>query len=193
VQKTITGENLEDLFGSKTWRDHFTALSDILGFTLSIYTQTGKPIFISPGAAPLCQEFRSSSPNFASRCESVCRSFIMSVLATGKPKIFKCHAKIMCFALPVEYMHEKAAILGQGSFSSYDDFRDGMNLLNAYGIDRVTIKTPLIFTNPQQTWKSCRFTASTVSRLLKNTQENITLRMKFEPEEHHRNVECSRW
>ena len=86
----------------------------------------------------------------------------------------------MSFTLPIEYMGEKAVILGQGSFSSYEDFRDCMNRISAYGIDKVTIKTPLSFTNSQQAWKTCNFVAHSVDRLLKNMQETVILRRKVE-------------
>ena len=38
---TITGERLKDLFTTAAWQDHFTFLSDSLGFSLSIYSQDG--------------------------------------------------------------------------------------------------------------------------------------------------------
>jgi diguanylate cyclase (GGDEF)-like protein len=98
----------------------------------------------------------------------------------GKPNVFKCHTKIMSFAFPVEYLNEKAVVLGQGSFASYEDFRDCMDMVSAYGIDMITIKTPLTFTSSKQAWKVCRFVADTVSRHLQDMQETVTLRRKFE-------------
>ena len=104
----------------------------------------------------------------------------MNTLATGKPDIFKCYAKIMCFALPISYMDEKAVILGQGSFSSYEDFRECVNLVQAAGLDTISVKAPLSFTNEQQAWKICGFVAQSVNSLLQHTQENISLKKKFE-------------
>jgi hypothetical protein len=86
----------------------------------------------------------------------------------------------MSFALPIEYMEEKAVILGQGSFASYEDFRACMNLMSSFGIDTVSVRMPLTFTSPQHAWKVCGFVSDSVNRLLKNTQEAVTLRKKLE-------------
>ena len=177
---TIAGEHLPDLFLTEKWQELFTTLSDTLGFTLSIYSATGKPIYIPEGAHPLCKEFRTLSPDFQSQCETSCLPFIKNTLKLGKPNVFKCYAKIMSFAIPVEYMAEKAVILGQGSFSSYDDFRECMDLVNSFGINTIAVKAPLTFTSSKDAWKACGFVADSVNRLLKNTQETVTLRKKFE-------------
>jgi diguanylate cyclase (GGDEF)-like protein len=104
----------------------------------------------------------------------------MNTLATGKPDIFKCYAKIMCFALPISYMDEKAVILGQGSFSSYEDFRAFVDLVQTAGIDTISIRAPLSFTSYQQAGKVCGFVATSVNKLLKNAQETLSLKKKFE-------------
>jgi diguanylate cyclase (GGDEF)-like protein len=174
------GERLQELFEKETWREHFNAISESLGFSLSVFSDTGVIIFISPDTAPLCSGFRSSSSEFNSRCASDCTSRMMNTLATGKPDIFKCYAKIVCFALPLEFLGEKAIILGQGSFASYEDFRDCMDLVSAYGIDKVTIKTPLAFTGSQQAQKTCRFVTDSVNRLLMNMQETFLLKKKVD-------------
>jgi diguanylate cyclase (GGDEF)-like protein len=176
----ITGEHLQDLFRTEAWQDHFTTLADSLGFTLSIYSASGTPILTPPGPAHLCQTISSSSSEFKSQCAEHCLPFLMNALSTEKPDIFKCYAKIVSFALPVEYLQEKAVILGQGSFSSYEDFRECMNLVAAVGLEEISIKAPLAFTSYRQAWKACNFVSDSVSRLLKNSQETVTLRKKFE-------------
>ncbi len=105
---------------------------------------------------------------------------MMNTLTTGKPDVSKCYAKIMCFAIPIEYLGEKAVILGQGSFASYDDFRESMNVVAATGLDTFSITAPLTFTSYQQTWKVCGLVADSVKRLLQNSQETVHLRKKFE-------------
>jgi diguanylate cyclase (GGDEF)-like protein len=181
VLNAITGEHLRDLFTTEKWQDHFATLSDALGFTLSIYAETGKPIFVPEGAEPLCKVFRSVSSEFSAQCEKNCHAAItIRTIRSGKPRLFKCYAKIMSFALPIEYMEEKAVILGQGSYASYDDFRECMNLVNSFGIDTISMRMPLTFTSSRQAWKVCGFVADSVNRLLKNTQEAVTLRRKFE-------------
>ena len=180
VLNAILGDDLKDLFTTETWRDHFTTLSDSLGFSLSIYSLTGKPLFLPSGALPLCRTLSISSPEFKAQCESYCDPLMMKSLSTSKPEIFKCFARIVSFALPIEYMSEKAVILGRGSFSSYEDFRVCMNLANAAGLDTISITTPLTFTTFEHAQKVCGFVADVVNRLLKNSQETVTLRKKLE-------------
>jgi diguanylate cyclase (GGDEF)-like protein len=86
----------------------------------------------------------------------------------------------MCFAIPIEYMGEHAVIVGHGSYSSYEDFRECMNILTSSGLDTISITTPLTFTSVQQTWKVMGFVADSVGRLLKNAQETVALRSKIE-------------
>jgi diguanylate cyclase (GGDEF)-like protein len=180
VLNAITGDGLKDLFTTETWRDHFTTLSESLGFSLSIYSQTGKPLLLPTGESRLCRAFRASSSEFKAQCESYCDRLMMKTLVTGKPELFKCYARIVSFALPIEYMNEKAVILGRGSFSSYEDFRECMSLANAVGPDTISITTPLAFTTFEHAQKVCSFVADVVNRLLKNSQETVTLRKKFE-------------
>ena len=176
----ITGEYLKDLFTTELWQDHFTTLSDTFGFSLSIYSSSGNQILAPQGAASVCRSFRISSPEFTSRCKSHCYPLIMKVLQTGKPEVFKCHAGITSFALPIEYLAERAMILGQGSFSSYDDFRESMNLVDPAELDTIAIATPLVFTSEHDAWKVSRYVSDFVQRLIKNSQETIALRKKFE-------------
>lgn len=176
----ITGEQLKDLFTTETWRNYFITLSDILGFSLSLYSQTGQPIFVPQDAYPFCRGFRSSSPAFNAQCESFCHSSLMSTLSTGKPDVFKCYAGIMSFALPIEYLDEKAVILGQGSFSSYEDFRACMHLMNTAGLEMISVTAPLTFTSSHHAWKVCGFVADSLKRLLNNAQETVALSKKFE-------------
>jgi diguanylate cyclase (GGDEF)-like protein len=104
----------------------------------------------------------------------------MNALSTGKPEVYQCYAKIMSFVLPIEYMGQKAVIQGQGSFPTYDDFRACMELASSCGIDMVTIKIPLTYTTSQQAWKTCRFVAGTVNRILNHMQEIAILRSQVE-------------
>jgi diguanylate cyclase (GGDEF)-like protein len=180
VTNAITGEHLLDLFTTEKWQDLFATLSDALGFTLSIYAESGNPIFVPEGADPLRKAFRSVSSEFSAQREKHCHFIIVGTIRSAKPRLFKSYAKLMAFAVPIEYMGEKAVILGHGSFASYDDFRESMNLVSSFGMDPVSLRMPLAFTDPRHAWKVCCFVSDSVARLLKNTQEAVTLRRKFE-------------
>ena len=180
VPDTDAKEKLENLLKNESWWIHLASLSENFGFSLGVFSQSGESISGPVGTIPPNQEFCLSSPTFKLKCKMYCHPVIMNTLATGKPNVFKCYAKIMCFALPISYMNEKAVILGQGSFSSYEDFRECVNLVQAAGLDTISVKAPLTFTSYQQAWKICGFVANSVNSLLEHTQENISLRRKFE-------------
>jgi len=180
VVNAITEEHLKDLISTETWQDQLNTLSDSLGFSLSIYSHDGTIIFAPINTLPFCQGFCMSSPSFNSQCESYCHPFMMNAISKGKPDVYKCYSKIMCFAIPIEYMGEHAVIVGHGSYSSYEDFRECMNILTSSGLDTISITTPLTFTSVQQTWKVMGFVADSVGRLLKNAQETVALRSKIE-------------
>src|SRR5512137_78854 len=71
-----TGDHLSDLFDTETWREHFSILSDILGFSLSVYTLSGKTIFAPKGKFPYCQSFLTTPSEINAHCDSHCQSFI---------------------------------------------------------------------------------------------------------------------
>src|SRR3990172_12699052 len=135
VVDVITEEHLKDLVSTEMWQDQLNTLSDSLGFSLSIYSHDGTIIFAPMNSPPFCQGFCLSSSSFKSHCESYCHPFMMNAISKGKPDVYKCYSKIMSFALPIEYMDEHAVIVGQGSFSSYEDFRECMNILSSNGLD----------------------------------------------------------
>jgi len=58
----ITGERLQDLFVSEPWHDLLTTLSDSLGFSLSVYAQTGRLIFAPLTEHSQCGSFLATSP-----------------------------------------------------------------------------------------------------------------------------------
>jgi len=176
----IPGEHLRHIFKTASWWDHTATFCENFGFSLSIYSLTGKPVHASSRTASLCRGFCSSSLEFKSRCETHCLSFVMNTISTGKPDIFKCYSRIMCFVFPIRYLDEKAVVLGKGSFSSYEDFRECMNLAQDAGLDAISVTAPLSFTSHEQTRKIYSFVTESVTGFLQNTQETVTLRKKFE-------------
>ncbi len=84
------------------------------------------------------------------------------------------------FVAPIEYMNEKAVILGHGAFSSYKDYRDYVNIMRSRENHMTTITVPQTFVNKRQAWQTCNFVTDSVNRLLKYIQDNVSLRKKIE-------------
>jgi len=180
VADTITGERLQDFLKSGVWQEYFNFLSESLGFSLGIYSQEGIEVLAAPVPHSFCQSIKTSSASVALQCETQCRSLVKDAIASGKPAVFKCYSHITCFAFPILSQDGKAIILGRGSFSSYDDFRECMEKMSSQSAEPVAVKTPLVFTGEEQAWKACRLVGDLVNRILNNMQETSILRKKVE-------------
>lgn len=169
---TYEAEHLCDLFLSERWKDHFISLSNITKFNLSIFSGAGKLIFSTEKHSSVCRPLRSS-PDFRLKCDTYCCNIITSAVTKDTPIIYKCYAKIMSFAIPVKYLGETAVILGQGSFSSYEDFCEFTKHLRPDDIDDflTTVTEPLQFTSADKAVDGCYFIESSINQLLKSKEK----------------------
>ncbi|MBA3071306.1 MAG: diguanylate cyclase [Nitrospirae bacterium] len=170
---------LQDLFLSESWKCRFKTLSDTIGFNLRIYSEDGNPIFSTEEHYPMCRGLLSA-PDFRSKCDTDCHNTMMEAFSKCHPIIYKCYAKIMSFAFPVEYMGEKVVILGQGSFPTYEDFREFTKHLSLSKVEIFPVTGPLKFTTAEDARNACSLVDSSITQLLKNTQETITLKEKVD-------------
>lgn len=176
---TDRARHLQNLFLSESWKGRFKTLSDTTGFNLRIYSEDGNPIFSTEKHYPMCRGLLSA-PDFRSKCDTYCHNTIMEAFSKCHPIIYKCYAKIMSFAFPVEYMGEKVVILGQGSFSTYEDFREFIKHLSFSKVKDFSVTGPLKFTTAEDARNACSLVDSSITQLLKNTQETITLKKKVD-------------
>ncbi|HBR21192.1 MAG TPA: hypothetical protein DD713_01275 [Nitrospiraceae bacterium] len=170
---------LQNLFLSESWKSRFKALSDAIGFNLRIYSEDGNPIFSTEDHFPMCRSLLSA-PDFRSKCDTYCHNSMMEAFSKCHPIIYKCYAKIMSFAFPVEYMGEKVVILGQGSFSTYEDFREFIKHLSFSKVKDFSVTGPLKFTTVEDARNACSIVDSSITQLLKTTHETITLKKKVD-------------
>ncbi|MBI1811291.1 MAG: diguanylate cyclase [Nitrospirae bacterium] len=171
--------HLQNLFLSESWKGRFKALSDTTGFNLRIYSEDGNPIFSTEEYCPMCRGLLSA-PDFRSKCDTYCHNTMMEAFSKCHPITYKCYAKIMSFAFPVEYMGDKVVILGQGSFPTYGDFREFIKHLSFSKVEIFPVTGPLKFTTAEDARNACSLVDSSIAQLLKNTQETITLKKKVD-------------
>jgi diguanylate cyclase (GGDEF)-like protein len=176
----LTGRNLQNLFVTDAWQDCFASLSESLGFSLSIFSRDGKMLYCPRHTASFCHRLRSSAPGLITSCDTHCGPFRENALATGKSEVFKCYLKVVSFVVPLRNKGEHAVILGQGSFSSLEDFHECRKLLHAAGLDVNSMSAPTGFTSYPKAWMVCNFTTDAVRRLLSNDQADHGLGKKFE-------------
>ena len=174
------GSDLQSLFKTDVWQDCFAALSESLGFSLNIFSRDGKLLYGRRDTAPFCHRLKASTPGLISCCETHCRPIMKHSLETGKPDVFTCYLKVVSFVAPIRHKEEHAVILGQGSFSSLDDFHAGMNHVRAAGLDVSAMTAPTVFTSYPKAWMVCDFTTDVVHRLFSLAREDRAPRNDFE-------------
>jgi len=180
VLNAVPGERLQDIFVSERWRQHLAVLSDALGFALSIFSESGAPLYFASHPPNTCRALLSTSHK--GQCDAGCKRIIAKALARRRPVLSKCPARVVCFALPIEHGSDKAVILGRGSFATYHDFRKFLTLVNEEEAveGEFAIAAPLRFTSAGAARRACAAVNSLVEQLLQNVQENAALRTKME-------------
>jgi diguanylate cyclase (GGDEF)-like protein len=175
-----TATRLSDLLGTEQWRNRFSTIADTTGFMLSVYSGIGDLLFSTREFHPLCRALRSSSAEQQSRCDSFCSGARAATRDEGTSRVYKCRANVVSFSLPVRYLGETAVIIGQGSFADYRDFRDFTDKLRSADADDLSVTGPLRFTSADQAFQACSLVDGTVNELLRNAQENISLRHRID-------------
>jgi diguanylate cyclase (GGDEF)-like protein len=174
----IIEERLQDLFASARWQEHFSTLSRALGFSLGVYSRDGRPLMPQPGPSPFCAPLIAAK-GFPFECASTCLRRALDVLVSREPRCYPCNARVMNIALPLSYLDDTAVILGQGSFASYEDYRSYLEMLRTYAPDAsFPVDTTLRFTTESDAKSACQIIDRSVSLLLRNSEETVSLRKK---------------
>lgn len=170
---------LQNLFLSGRWKARFKTISDTTGFNFSVFSKDGTPLFSTEEHPLFCRLLHEDSGS-KTKCNDHCGSNIVNANYKEDSLIFKCHAGIMSFTLPMQYMNEKAVILGRGSFPDYDNFREFAKKTDFMNSEKLSIEGPIRFTNESDVKNTCRLVDTSVNHLLKTIQETETLRKKMD-------------
>ncbi len=173
------GSPLQEIFLSEKLKDYLSALADTVGFRLRVYSSSGRLLVPESSSSP-CKELQASSFACRSLNEMNCHPAMMGTLTQRTPKIFTCPAKMLNFAAPIEYMNEKAVILGYGAFSSYKDYREYVSISSSDENPLPLLREPQVFISRRQAWQICNFVVDSVNRLLRYVQENTALKKKVD-------------
>lgn len=171
--------SLQNLFLSGRWKARFKTISDTTGFNFSVFTKDGTPLFSTEEHPLFCRLLQENSEDKI-KCGDHCWRSIVNTNDSEDSIIFKCHAGIMSFTLPMQYMGEQAVILGRGSFPDYESFREFARKTNFMNSEKLSIEGPIRFTGERDTKNTCRLVDTTVNHLLKTIQETETLRKKMD-------------
>ncbi len=172
------GEQLRDLFVSDRWQQHLQVLSEAVVFSLGVFSAAGALLAAADPHYP-CSLLRATP--LRDQCRSCGVRGAARALKRGRPVLYKCPLRVVCFALPVEYLSERAMVIGRGSFASYRDLRTFLNLAgDESAAGALPAGSTLRFTTPRDARRACGIVRSSLQQLLKNEQENAALRLRMD-------------
>ncbi|MEF9476197.1 MAG: PocR ligand-binding domain-containing protein, partial [Candidatus Mariimomonas ferrooxydans] len=119
-------ETLKHLLSSEECVEYFKSLSKITGFDLSIYDEKGNHI-LTTKENPICRLFKSDLPN-TNECPGSCKKPMFESLKLNEPITYRCYSKVMNFSIPLNYLKEKAVLVGRNGFTSYEDFLEFLKI-----------------------------------------------------------------
>ncbi len=173
-----SGERLSEIFLSDRWQQHLVVLSNAVGFSLSVYSSSGA-LLAATDSQHTCAALLSSSLH--GQCVACSSRLAEKTLTRRRPVLSKCHARIICFAIPLSGPADQAVVMGRGAFASYRDFRAFLSLAEAASVDRpFRLEGTLRFITVREARRACSIVSSSVEQLLKNEQENSSLRQRMQ-------------
>lgn len=174
-----SNDRLTDIISREPWHEHFTLLTQTLGFSLKVYSDAGVLLHSSPGKDILCSPLAGSAA-FRRECEKTCMTIVADVLRNGERRLFTCAAHIVSFAIPIEQAGERAVILGHGSFASYRDYLVYADLMRTYAPDAPLPMTSMLrYTTHHDAWSASFVAGRSINLLLESVQKNIALQKKM--------------
>ncbi len=173
----VESKTLKNLFSSEEWKGFFHNLSKITGFCFSIYDDKVMPP-LSINENPACKLIRSFF-NSSKNCPDSCEKIIFKALDLNEPKTYKCYSKIISFSVPINYLNEKAVIIGRNSFTSEKDFREFSRTAKDRGIQEIPDVSSLSYTDENDAKNTSHYVHQTINYLLNNLLEKNKTIEKF--------------
>lgn len=161
------------LLSSEEWRGYFENLSKITGFDLSIYDENGISL-LTTKENPICRLIKSAMHS-SMHCPDSCERFMLEPLKLNEPTTYKCYSKITNFSVPINYLKEKAVIVGRDSFTSYEDFLEFLRIAKDSGLQEIPITTSLNFLDENYIKNIPQYVHKTINYLLNSLQEKHRL------------------
>ncbi len=160
----------DQLFSSNESSFYFKSLAKVTGFSLSIYDGNGFLVF-STDENPVCASFLKPALRSSIGCPASCEKLIFETLKSNKPSTYKCGAKIINFFVPINYLGEKAVIVGRNGFASHEDYLEFLKIAKNTGTQKIPVKAPEIFIDENQLKNSCQYIHDSTNYILNNLQE----------------------
>ena len=168
---------LAELLSSKEWADYFRSLSGAVNFEFNVYSEDGALLMVT-GKNRFCDYINSAGLDSLS-CPDSCNKLMFESLPLNKPVIYKCKAKLINFALPVERFNEKAFIVGRGGFASYEDLLEFLKIVKDNNLPPIPVAMPLDFPGDDYVNSLSHYVYLTVNRMMISVEEKYELEEKL--------------
>jgi len=164
---------LARLFSSQKWLDHLSQLSRITNFAIQVFDEDGTDL-TGLEKDPVCEVIES-----AGAADLDCPGSCYKYLRTREPVVFKCCARLLHFAIPIERDEEKIIVVGRGGFAEYDDLLAFMKTAKEHGLSGIPASLSLEFRGEAHAQAVLRYTHLSINRLLDSLSESELLEEKL--------------
>jgi diguanylate cyclase (GGDEF)-like protein len=165
--------SLARLFSSQKWVEHLEQLSKITNFEIHVFDEDGSNITGFKNN-PIC-EFIKSAEAAGLDCPGSCCKYLQS----REPVLFKCCARLIHFALPIERFGEKVVVVGRGGFAEYEDFLEFIKIAKENDLPGIPPSFSMEFPGEEIARSVSQYTHLSINRLLDSIEENERLEEKL--------------
>lgn len=139
MENKIIKKSPPDSLDLSAWREFQDGLSVLLDIPLSLYDSSGAEISPPVRERCLCGAIKAT-PLGKSRCDEMARRAVAQVIENNKIYIYKCHANMYIFAIPVVTgSGEVFVIIGGKTFLAGSEFKDFYEGIAGFGFNEDTI------------------------------------------------------
>jgi diguanylate cyclase (GGDEF)-like protein len=164
---------LASLFSSEKWVEHLRHLSRMTNFEFIVFDEGGSKVRDSK-ENPLCAFIHSAQVESLD-CPGSCYKYLQS----QEPVLFKCSARLMHFALPIERFGEKVIVVGRGGFAEYEDFLEFIKIAKENDFPEIPPAFSMDFPGEAFAEAVSHYTQISINRLLDSLAENERLEEKL--------------
>lgn len=168
MDRSRSEDTLSGLLNSEEWVNYFETLSQALGITLEIYSGEGERLQ-SMHENPYCTFLRSPGTGTL-QCPDSCSTLLHALSESDAPFTAKCKAGITHFVVPVFRFNERAYLIGNAGFSSYEDLLGFLALSRENNLGSVLAADPLNFCSRENLEITSRYVQLSVERQLSSME-----------------------
>ena len=168
---------IAELLTSDNWTEYFKRLAEALNYEFHVYGEAEDLIF-QTNENVFCKYIRSAELE-SLNCPDSCSHSLFESLKSDEPVIYKCSAKLTCFAFAIERFGERAYIVGKGGFASYGDLLEFLKIVKDNSLPGIPVMMPLDFPEQDDIKAISRYVFLSVNRLLNSLEEKYRIEEKL--------------